>query len=231
MNESITRIADLPEGGGGGGGGPPPPPSFSHDGGPGNNYIPMNVHPNPYGNSNQPQVMPLPQQPMSGGGGGGGPPMNAPPMPNQLTPEQQMMLMQMQQQRLPSRDIQMNMDEYQQDEQIQPNYVPKPKLTGNYVKEYEEKHEKELEEHEKKKYREHWMDQLITEFQTPLLIALLYFIFQMPAINTLIFKKLSFLSIYKEDGNFNFQGLLLKSVLFGILFYSVIKTSNFISTM
>jgi hypothetical protein len=223
MNESVTRIVDLPDGGS------MPPPSFSHDGGPGNHYIPMNVHPNPYGNPNQPQVMPLPQQPTNGGGGGNQQ-MNV-PMSNQLTQEQQMMLMQMQQQRLPSRDIQMNMDEYQQDEQIQPNYVPKPKLTNNYVKDYEEKHEQELEQHEQKKYREHWMDQLITEFQTPMLIALLYFIFQMPAINTLLFKKLSFLSIYKEDGNFNFQGLVLKSLLFGMLFYSTMKITNFISTM
>jgi hypothetical protein len=31
------------------------------------------------------------------------------------------------------------------------------------------------------------------------------------------------LSIYNTDGNFNFNGLLLKSIMFGSLYYAVMK--------
>jgi hypothetical protein len=72
-------------------------------------------------------------------------------------------------------------------------------------------------------------DEFLTELQTPILICILFFIFQLPIINTIIFKKFSFLSLHNEDGNFNFYGLLFKSMMFGSLFYSVQKITQFIS--
>ena len=51
----------------------------------------------------------------------------------------------------------------------------------------------------------------------------------MPIINLLIFKRFSFLSIYNDDGNFNFNGLLLKSILFGALYYAMVQFTSFIS--
>jgi hypothetical protein len=199
-----------------------------------NNYIPINVHPNPYGISAQNPIMPIPQQPnvhqmnnMTQ--------MN--PMeqisvqkPKQQFSEQQMMELQnMQQMRLPSRDIPSETANYLQDEQIQPNYIPKPKVTSDYIRDYEETTDKHIREHEQKKYRESRIDEFLTELQTPILICILFFIFQLPIINTIIFKKFSFLSLHNEDGNFNFYGLLFKSMMFGSLFYSVQKITDFIS--
>jgi hypothetical protein len=43
----------------------------------------------------------------------------------------------------------------------------------------------------------------------------------------MIFKKFSFLSLHDADGNFNIYGLLLKSILFGGIYYSVFKAINF----
>jgi hypothetical protein len=70
---------------------------------------------------------------------------------------------------------------------------------------------------------------IISELQVPIVIILLYFFFQMPIMNTLLFKKFSFLSIYNDDGNFNLSGLMLKSILFGATYYSMIKTAQYLT--
>ena len=135
-----------------------------------------------------------------------------------------------QQQRLPQRDIPMNISEHIQDEQIQPNYIPKPKLTSDYIQEYQESTDRKIREHEEKKMREKIAASWFDEVQIPIMIALLYFIFQLPIINTVIFKRFSFLSIYREDGNFNLLGLTMKSVLFASMFYSFHKSIEIISS-
>jgi len=193
-----------------------------------NNYIPINVHPNPYGISAQNPIMPIPQQPNV---------QQMNPMeqisvqkPKQQFSDQQMLELQnMQQMRLPSRDIPIDTTSYLQDEQIQPNYIPRPNISSDYIRDYEQTTDKHIREHEQKKYRESRIDEILTELQTPILICILFFCFQLPIINTIIFKKFSFLSLYNEDGNFNFYGLLFKSMLFGSLYYSIQKITTFIS--
>ena len=134
-----------------------------------------------------------------------------------------------QQQRLPSRDIPMNTLDFQQDENIQPNYIPKAKLTSDYIREYEAASEGALKQHEQKKYRAKMSEDLFSELQTPILVAILYFMFQMPIVNTLLYKYFSFLSIYNTDGNINFTGLVLKSILVGSVFYVLQYAANTIS--
>jgi len=190
------------------------------------NYIPINIHPNPYGISPQNPIM-APQQ------GAhmqrtGVPPQQHQRQAPQLSEQHQMELQNMAHHRLPSRDIPIDATGYLNDEQIQANYVPKAKLTKDYIKDYEEVTDKKIREHEEKKYREKRIDSLLSEFQVPIFIMILFFFFQLPIINTVIFKKFSFLSIYNVDGNFNFYGLLLKSILFGGLYYSIQKTVSFI---
>ena len=92
-------------------------------------------------------------------------------------------------------------------------------MTKDYIVDYEDKFEKDQKENEKKKHRESKIDAFLTEFQTPIMIAAIFMVFQLPIINTLVFKKFSFLMIYNEDGNFNFYGLILKSILFGASYY------------
>lgn len=233
MSENITRISDLPENitmqm-------PPygvtniniPSEKKMNDNGGQNSYIAMNVHPNPYGNG-QPSIMPPPisQPPRNDMYMGGGLPNN---MPNSISMEQQMMLQNMAQQRLPSRDIPIDTTDYLHDEQIQANYIEKVKLSSDFVKEYEDINDKKIEKHEQKKYREKMIDKLIVEFQTPLIIGLLFLIFHMPFMNTFLFKKFSIFSLYNADGNINFYGIIMKSVLFSILYYIIIKGSIFLS--
>jgi len=193
------------------------------------NYTPINVHPNPYGVSAQNPIMPMPQQQNQNPQSTQHMEQNAAVQRQQLNEQQQNEINNMQQVRLPSRDVRLDTAQYLQDEQVHANYIPKPKLTKDYILDYEETSEKNMAANEKKKRREHKIDEILSELQTPVFIAILFFIFQLPIMNTLVFKKFSFLSIYSEDGQFNFYGLLFKSSLFGLLFYSVQKIITFIS--
>jgi hypothetical protein len=195
---------------------------------PGTNYMPINVHPNPYGVSAQNPIMPPMQHPaeqqmmqmqqleqMSGA----------------LTDQQKAELLDMRQVRLPSKHVQIDTQSYMQDQEVQPNYIPRPKLTKDYIHDYEEEYEKKKKDNDSKKHRESKIDEILTELQTPILVAILFMVFQLPIINTLIFKKFSFLSIYHEDGNFNFYGLVFKSVFFGSCYYTIQKVIEYLSDL
>jgi hypothetical protein len=200
------------------------PPQFDSTGGNlQNTYMPMNIHPNPYGGNQPPsqiqppayQVTPKNEQMLVS-------------MPSNLTAEQYMVLQNMPQQRLPSRDIPIDTAGYSHDEQIQPNYIPSAKLGSDFVKEYEDLTDKKLERKEKEKYQSRLLDTIISELQTPVIVGLLYFIFQMPFMNNLIFKKFTFFAMYNDDGDINFNGVILKSILFGIMFYGLTKFTSYI---
>jgi len=168
------------------------------------NYMPINIHPNPYGISTQNPIMQNPQQ--------------ADVYPS-ISEEQ---IMQMQKQRLPSRDIPQDTSNHIQDEQVKANYIPKVRFEEDYVRKQEDMTERNLREYEEKNKNEKKLDILMNELQTPILIAILFFFFQIPLVNT-FFKRFSFLSIYNSDGNYNFNGLLLKSIIFGSVYYVVMK--------
>lgn len=172
------------------------------------NYKPMNVHPNPYGNQlTAPEGLPLPEP--------------SPQRNQQQTPQQNYTVENVPHQGLPSRDIPSNTIEYQHDEQIQPNHIPSVKLTSDYIKDYERANSEELRLHREKKYRQETAQETISEFQIPILVAVMYFVFQMPIIHTWIRKYLSFANLHTADGNFRVSGLIFKSVLFGMLYYGM----------
>jgi len=195
--DSTTRIDDLPE-------------NITmrvpneQSGGQVPTYAPMNVHPNPYGNSLQPNVMPPPQAKVRF---------------QEETPQM----------RLPSRDIPMDQAQYQQDEEVQPNYIPRAKLTSDYVKDYESITHENIRKHEYRKDKTSMVDRILSDLQTPILVSLMFFIFQMPMMNTMFYRNFSFLSVYNTDGNINFYGIALKSVLFGSIFYSLQNTVNYLT--
>lgn len=223
MTENITRIADLP---------PPEnitmqmpvqqgnvPPGFIQ-GAAQNAYIPMNVHQNPYGHP-QPDVMANPQY------------QNKLDIPysNKLTPEQQNAILNYPTQQLPSRDIPQDTTDYTHDLQTRANYIPSPSYNKDYIKEHEDVTEEIVEKHKKQLHRERLVDTIINVIQTPVFISILYFIFQMPIINTLLYKFFKGWYLYKEDGNMNMYGLLFKSGLFGVMYYSSSNIIDYISEL
>jgi hypothetical protein len=97
------------------------------------------------------------------------------------------------------------------------------------MKQYEEATEKKIREHVQKKEKQSRLDYLIEQGQIPLLVAVLYYIFQMPIISRIVFAQFAFLGIHSTDGNLNTYGVLLKSSLFGLLFYVLTQSIHFLS--
>ena len=124
---------------------------------------------------------------------------------------------------LPSRDIPMTTTGHSTDPQIQPNYVPQPQNPVDYIKNYEESSDM-VDEYNKNMSRQNSLDDMYNEIQTPLLLAVLYFLFQLPFFRKFL---LSYFPIlFSNDGNFNINGFLFSSVLFGLLFYTLNKVTN-----
>jgi len=236
---STTRISDLPDSSafpplhnGGQQMGQQPQMGQQMAGMP-NTYAPINIHPNPYGNAPPTDLI------------------NSIPQP-QHTKENikysldsgindenaQAMLYAAaaaSQQRLPSRDIPQYTQDYTHDPNIQVNYIPPPQQQqqqagGNdYIREYEQRKEPALKIQEKHKKRVRFADDWLTQFQTPILVMFMYFLFQMPLLNKTMYRILGKTPLYSGDGTLNWMGVLFKSALFGIVYYLEITAIDYIS--
>jgi hypothetical protein len=156
----------------------------------GNTYIPMNMHSNPYGNTVQ-DLQPYPQQ-----------------------DKRQDSL-----QRLPSRDIAMQQNNYTNDEEIKANYIPQPsKNIKDYIKDYQEDESERIRNHNKEKNHKKDANEMIFHFQEAFMIGVLFFISQMWIVSSTMRKYCNNLGIYDVDGNLNVNGMIFKSILFSSLY-------------
>jgi len=118
---------------------------------------------------------------------------------------------------LPSRDIPLHTEQLTNDAQIQPNYVPPPQ-TRDYINDSED----DISNYYNKEKNQNSLDAIYDELQAPLLLAVLYFLFQLPFFKKNIFRYLPFFC--HSDGNYNFNGLVFTCGLFGFIYYSLSKT-------
>jgi hypothetical protein len=128
---------------------------------------------------------------------------------------------------LPSRDIPMNTSGHSNDAQVQPNYVPMAERQADYIKDYEDTSDM-IDNYNKNVNRDNSLDDMYNEIQTPLLLAVLYFLFQLPFFKRFLFGY--FPVLFSNDGNFNINGFMFTSVLFGLLFYLLNKVTNHFGT-
>ena len=124
---------------------------------------------------------------------------------------------------LPSRDIPMNTASHNTDPQIQPNYVPQPQSTIDYIKSYDQTSDM-INDYNRDAQQQNSLDNMYNEIQTPLLLAVLYFLFQLPFFRKFLFSY--FPILFSNDGNFNINGFVFSSILFGMLFYTLNKVTN-----
>jgi hypothetical protein len=124
---------------------------------------------------------------------------------------------------LSSRDIPMTSTSHNIDPNIQPNYVPPPQHNMDYIKDYEQTSDM-VNNYNKNNQRQNSLDEMYNEIQTPLLLAVLYFLFQLPFFRKFLFSY--FPVLFSNDGNLNINGFLFTSVLFGLLFYFLNKLTN-----
>ena len=118
---------------------------------------------------------------------------------------------------LPSRDIPLQTEQLTNDMQVQPNYIPQP-ISRDYINDDRE----DLNTYYNAEKNQNSLDSLYDELQAPLLLAILYFLFQLPFFKKNLFKYLPFFC--HSDGNYNFNGLIFTCALFGFIYYSLSKT-------
>jgi hypothetical protein len=119
---------------------------------------------------------------------------------------------------LPSRDIPQNTINISQDEQIQPNYMPRAQ--GDYISE-QETNATLQEQNMRMQNKQNSADVMYEELQTPVLIAFLAFLFQLPVVDKTL---LGFLpSLFAKDGHPIFGGYVLKSIIFAVMYYVLAK--------
>ena len=121
---------------------------------------------------------------------------------------------------LPSRDIPLQTEQLTNDAQINPNYIPQPsQQQRDYINDMNIDNINDYYNAEK---NQNSLDSLYDELQAPLLLAVLYFLFQLPFFKKTVFKYLPFFC--NTDGNYNFNGLIFTCALFGFIYYSLSKT-------
>lgn len=120
---------------------------------------------------------------------------------------------------LPSKDIPRSTEGLTHDVQIQPNYMA-PATNRDYIVE-NETNDDIAREYSKSEARASKLDDIYDELQIPLLLGVLYFVFQLPVVKKYLFNYLPFL--FHTDGNLNINGYLITSALFGIIYYVLSK--------
>ena len=120
---------------------------------------------------------------------------------------------------LPSRDIPIQTGQLTTDAQIQPNYIPQP---GNENRDYIKDQRDDIAMYYQDEKNQSSLDILYDEIQAPLLLSVLYFLFQLPFFKRAIFKYLPFFC--NNDGNYNFNGFMFTCALFGFIYYALTKT-------
>ena len=126
---------------------------------------------------------------------------------------------------LHTRDIQPNMNQFSHDQQIRPNYVPESHVQ-DYIHEEESVADliRRQQQETKQKSR---LEFLYEEAQTPILIMLLYFFFQLPFFKNVLKNKIP--SLFLKDGNYTFGGYLLHTLIFGVSYYGLTKSFDYLT--
>jgi hypothetical protein len=233
MEMSSTRISDLPENvsmppfGGGAGVSDRGIDMASAS------YRQMNTHQNPYmqGQDRMDSMPPpafkqggrdvfvAPNPAYAGQGGMGRPP---PPIPPSYDFDQGPLGNNAPQYPLPPKDIPIDTSGFR-DESARPNYVPPaPANTPNFVAEQEERL-RDLKHAEATKRAINEKFDLIAELQMPIIVGMLFLLFQMGMLNQLFARYLGSLGLFEEDGStMSMKGIVLKSLLFGGAYYGII---------
>ena len=128
---------------------------------------------------------------------------------------------------LPSRDIPRDTGGMMQDAQVQPTYVPQPQRHVDYIQDHETSStlERVMHQNTRGANRADTLETFYEEIQSPLMLAILYFAFQLPAVKRYMFRYLPS-ALFSTDGNANLTGLIVTSAMFGLAFYTMQKSMN-----
>lgn len=139
-----------------------------------------------------------------------------------------------QQGNLQSRDIPMSQQMLIQDEQTQPNYVPEqePNKKAKTVRFVEEANEKmKVQEENSKSTRRQVIvfDEILDAIHIPIILALLFVVFQMPSINTKLYAFMP--SLFLKEGKVGVSGMAVKGLLFAGLYVLLNQVVLFLTSL
>jgi hypothetical protein len=117
----------------------------------------------------------------------------------------------------------MNTSGHTHDPYVQPNYVPQAKSNDDYIKNFES-NDDIINNYSRNAQQNHVLDDMYNEIQTPLLLAVMYFLFQLPFFRTKLYIYLPIL--FSEDASMNVNGYIFNSVLFGLIYYMLNKITT-----
>ena len=127
---------------------------------------------------------------------------------------------------LPSRDIPQQTLQMQHDFQTKPDYLPESK-TNDYIGNILDK-EKIILEQKMKQNQSDNMDFMYQKLQMPIIVGIIYFLFQLPIIRKNL---LTFLpNLFNKDGSAKLSGYIFNSVIFSLLYGIIVKALDYLQT-
>ena len=130
---------------------------------------------------------------------------------------------------IPTRDIPMNPNSFTHDDQARPSYVPKPKSVhfsnegADYIKDHTSM-ESIVRANARQSNQLDTLESIYYDIQMPVLVGVMYFIFQMPIFRAQLLH--FFPSLFGEDGNFKMIGLTATSAMFAGILFVIMKLLN-----
>ena len=124
---------------------------------------------------------------------------------------------------LPSRDIPQSTQALTHDPHIQANYIPPPSNKDYIDDDYD--NDEMVNNYQNVEKVKNSLDSIYDEIQTPLLLSILYFLFQLPIVRKTLGKYIPLLC--SNDGNYNINGLIFTCSLFGFIYFFISKTMQF----
>ena len=139
---------------------------------------------------------------------------------------------------IPTRDIPMNPNSFTHDNQARPNYVPQPKSVHfadggggggggggdfDYIKDHTSM-ESIVRANARQSNQLDTIEAIYYDIQIPVLVGVMYFIFQMPVLRAQLLHFLP--TLFGEDGNFKMIGLTATSAMFAVLLFIIMKLLN-----
>lgn len=128
---------------------------------------------------------------------------------------------------LPSSHIQLDTNSLTRDPQIKPNYIPS-NVNSDYIK-HETKNDDIIKDYMRKQNKQDTLDIMYDELQIPVLIAILYFAFQLPIVRKYLFS--FFPSLFNKDGNPKLSGYVFNSLMFALIFYIIKKILTYLTNI
>lgn len=126
---------------------------------------------------------------------------------------------------IPTRDIPINTNNVIMDESSTPNFIPK---NTQYIDEDDfESGEEIIESKRKSDNKKASIETMYEELQVPILLGVIYFLFQLPVFNDTMAKYFKF--TFNLDGGINLSGIVFKSVLYASIYYILTKVLTTIS--